>query len=201
VPYGTVLHLNAVDPGHASRGAIKLAHGLDQFNIAVDGRIALDLGASTGGFCDILLRRGAHLVYAVDVGHGQLIDRLSADQRVIDLQGTDARQLTPAIIAHKVGIITADLAFISLTKALSPALGLADPGADLIALVKPQFEAGRDAIGKGGIVRDPADRARALDQVVAFLNAQTGWSVQATAESPITGGDGNQEYLVHARYT
>ena len=193
-----VLALTQADPGFASRGALKLAHALGQFQVPVEGRTALDLGASTGGFCDILLRAGVARVYAVDVGHGQLIDRLVHDPRVIDLSGTDARTLDHAIVPDAVDLITADLAFISLVKAIDPALSLAASGADLLALVKPQFEVGRAHIGKGGIVRDADARARALGSVVDYLNAKPRWRVVAWTPSPITGGDGNQEYLVHA---
>jgi 23S rRNA (cytidine1920-2'-O)/16S rRNA (cytidine1409-2'-O)-methyltransferase len=199
VPAGTMLSLNADDPNYASRGAYKLLHGLERFRIDVTGRPVLDLGAATGGFTDILLRRGAARVFAVDVGHGQIIQRLNNDPRVINLEGTDARDLTAEIITEPVQLITADLAFISLTKAIGPALGLAAPGCDLVALVKPQFEVGRQGIGKGGIVRDPGLRKQALEQVVAHIDATGSWLVRDQCESPITGGDGNVEFLIHAR--
>jgi len=157
----------------------------------------MDLGASTGGFCDVLLARGVAHVIAVDVGRDQLHARIKADDRVTDMSGTDVRNLSDAMFAD-VGVISVDLAFISLTKALDAVLAYARPGTDLIALVKPQFEVGRDGIGKGGIVRDPTLRAQALDQVIAYITAQPGWSVLASTDSPISGGDGNQESLLHA---
>jgi 23S rRNA (cytidine1920-2'-O)/16S rRNA (cytidine1409-2'-O)-methyltransferase len=201
VPDGIALRLLSPDPDYASRGALKLAHALDQFGVSVDGRTVIDLGASTGGFCDLMLRRGAKQIFAVDVGRGQLLARLVCDPRVVDLSGTDARLLDSTLIPVPVELITVDLAFISITKAIGPALALAAPGCDLIALVKPQFEAGRQAIGKGGIVRDPADRARALADVRAFIDLQPRWQVIADSVSPILGGDGNQEFLIHARCT
>ena len=199
VPAGVQLSLNAHDPNYASRGAYKLLAGLERFNIDVTGKPVLDLGAATGGFTDILLRRGAARVFAVDVGHGQMIPRLINDPRVINLEGMDARDLTRDIISEPVQLITADLAFISLTKAIGPALGLAAAGCDLVALVKPQFEVGRQGIGKGGIVRDPGLRKQALEQVIATIDATVSWHVRDQCESPITGGDGNVEFLIHAR--
>jgi 23S rRNA (cytidine1920-2'-O)/16S rRNA (cytidine1409-2'-O)-methyltransferase len=199
VPAGTVLSLNADDPNYASRGAYKLLHGLERFKIDVTDKTVLDLGAATGGFTDILLRRGAGRVFAVDVGHGQMIKRLADDPRVGNLEGMDARHLTAEIIPEPVHVITADLAFISLIKAIGPALGLAASGCDLVALVKPQFEVGRQGIGKGGIVRDPDLRKQALDQVIAHIDAMGSWHVCDQCESPITGGDGNVEFLIHAR--
>jgi 23S rRNA (cytidine1920-2'-O)/16S rRNA (cytidine1409-2'-O)-methyltransferase len=201
VPDGINLRLLVPDPDYASRGALKLAHALDQFGVTVDGRTIIDLGASTGGFCDLMLRRGAKQIFAVDVGRGQLLPRLAGDPRVVDLSGTDARLLDATLIPAPVELITVDLAFISITKAIGPALALAASGCDLIALVKPQFEAGRQAIGKGGIVRDPADRARALADVRVFIDLQPRWQVIADCVSPILGGDGNQEFLLHARCT
>ncbi|WP_293904086.1 TlyA family RNA methyltransferase [Phenylobacterium sp.] len=190
----------AATPAHpwVGRGALKLAHALDLWPVAVEGRVVLDVGASTGGFTQVCLARGAARIYAVDVGRGQLHPKVAADPRVVSLEATDARHLTPALIPQPPGLIVTDVSFISLEKALPAALALAAPGADLIALVKPQFEVGRDKVGKGGIVTDPAARAGALEAVGAFLTA-AGWTVQATADSPIEGGDGNREYLVWAR--
>ena len=199
VPDGVKLSLNADDPNYASRGAYKLLHGLERFHIDVTAKTVLDLGAATGGFTDILLRRGAKRVFAVDVGHGQMIKRLADDPHVVNLEGLDARHLTAANIPEPAHVITADLAFISLTKAIGPALGLAASGCDLVALVKPQFEVGRQGIGKGGIVRDPDLRKQALDQVIAHIDATRSWRVCDQCESPITGGDGNVEFLIHAR--
>lgn len=180
------------------RGALKLVHALDAWPIAVEGRIVLDLGASTGGFTEVCLSRGAARVYAVDVGRGQLHPKVAADPRVVSLEAVDARDLTAALIPQAPGLIVTDVSFISLAKALPAALALAAPGADLVALVKPQFEVGPARVGKGGVVADPAARADALADVEAFLQA-SGWTVQATADSPITGADGNREFLVWAR--
>lgn len=180
------------------RGALKLVHALDLWPVAVAGRVVLDVGASTGGFTEVCLARGAARVYAVDVGRGQLHPRLAADARVLSLEATDARDLTAALIPEAPGLIVTDVSFIALEKALPNALALAGPGADLVALVKPQFEAGREHVGKGGIVTDPAARLAALETVKAFL-AAWGWTVRATTDSPIEGGDGNREFLLWAR--
>jgi 23S rRNA (cytidine1920-2'-O)/16S rRNA (cytidine1409-2'-O)-methyltransferase len=183
-----------------SRGGLKLAAALEAFGLDPKGLIALDIGASTGGFTDALLARGASRVFAVDVGSSQLHERLRQDQRVVALEGTDARRLDAAIIPEQPSAIVADLSFISLTKALQPALQLAARGAWLVALVKPQFEAGPEAVGKGGIVRDAVARARAVAEVRAFIETQPGWTVFAEMPSPILGGSGNEEFLIGARY-
>lgn len=184
---------------YVSRGGLKLAHALGHFKIDVAGKTALDLGASTGGFCDVLLQRGIAKVYAVDVGHGQLHAKIKADARVASLEGTDARDLSAALIPEAPDIVTADLSFIALEKALAPALSLATHGATLIALVKPQFEAGRAAVGKGGIVRDEAARDAALAKVKDWVAMQAGWRIVGDTRSPIPGGDGNVEFLIAAR--
>lgn len=176
------------------RGALKLLHALDRFGLIPSGE-ALDLGASTGGFTQVLLARGADRVHAVDVGHGQLDPALAADPRVVGLEGVNARALPSGL--PRPDWITADLSFISLAKALPPALALARPGAHLVALVKPQFEAGPGHVRKG-IVRDPAVHARVCAEVEGFLAGQ-GWQVLGTVESPIAGGDGNREFLTAAR--
>ncbi len=181
------------------RGALKLDHALTLWPVAVEGRTVLDVGASTGGFTEICLERGAARVFAVDVGQGQLHPRIAADPRVIDLERTDARDLTPDLIPDAPDLIVCDASFISLTKVLPVALGLAAAGADLVTLVKPQFEMeSRSEVGRGGVVRDETARQAALDRVVAWLEAE-GWAVRKTAESPVTGGDGNVEFLVWAR--
>ena len=181
------------------RAALKLDHALTLWPIAVEGRAVLDVGASTGGFTEVCLERGAAKVYAVDVGQGQLHPRLAADPRVTNLQRTDARDLTPALIPEPPGLIVCDASFIGLAKVLPAALSLAAPGADLVCLVKPQFEMGSRAdVGRGGVVKDPETRQAALDRVSAWLET-SGWKVQATAESPIAGGDGNIEFLVWAK--
>jgi 23S rRNA (cytidine1920-2'-O)/16S rRNA (cytidine1409-2'-O)-methyltransferase len=181
-----------------SRGAVKLLAALDKFELEVDGRTALDIGASTGGFTQVLLKRGAARVYAVDVGRGQLHPTIADDPRVVQREATDARSLTAVVVTQPVRAIVADVSFISLTKALPAALALAAPGCWLVALVKPQFEAGPAAIGKGGIVRDAADRARALRMVRDWLAAQPGWRIVGDMASPITGGSGNEEFLIGA---
>jgi 23S rRNA (cytidine1920-2'-O)/16S rRNA (cytidine1409-2'-O)-methyltransferase len=194
-----------VSPGAApyvSRGGLKLAAALDAFGLDPAGRVALDLGASTGGFTDVLLARGAARVYAVDVGRSQLHGRLRADPRVVVLEGTDARALAASLIgeAGEVGAIVADVSFISLTLALPAALRLAAPGAWLVALIKPQFEAGREAVGKGGIVRDAAAQQASVKRVRDFVAGVPGWSVLGVVPSPIEGGSGNQEFLLAAIY-
>jgi 23S rRNA (cytidine1920-2'-O)/16S rRNA (cytidine1409-2'-O)-methyltransferase len=192
------LTLDATAARAVSRGGQKLAAALAAFEFDVDGRIALDVGASTGGFTQVLLDRGARKVYAADVGHGQLHASLKADPRVISLEGLDARRLTRDTILEPVGAITADVSFISLIKALGPALELAAPGAFLVALVKPQFEVGPERIGKGGIVRDAEARQGALESVTAWLAAQPAWRVAGAIPSPIKGGSGNVEFLIGA---
>jgi 23S rRNA (cytidine1920-2'-O)/16S rRNA (cytidine1409-2'-O)-methyltransferase len=179
------------------RGALKLVHALDLWPVVVAGRVVLDVGASTGGFTEVCLARGAARVYAVDVGRGQLHPKVAADPRVVSLEATDARVLTTALIPEPPGLIVTDVSFISLAKALPAALALAGPGADLVALVKPQFEVGPDRVGKGGLVSDPAARADAVADVQGFLEA-AGWTVRATADSPIQGGDGNRDALLWA---
>jgi 23S rRNA (cytidine1920-2'-O)/16S rRNA (cytidine1409-2'-O)-methyltransferase len=182
-----------------SRGAEKLAPALDHFCFPVTGRTGLDIGASTGGFTEILLNRGARKVYAVDVGRGQLHERLRCDERVVSLEATDARALTIEMLPDPVDAVVADVSFISVTKALGPALELATEGAWLIALIKPQFEVGRDGIGKGGIVRNSVTRDRAVSEVRAWLADRASWTVIDVCPSSITGGDGNQEFLIGAR--
>ena len=180
------------------RGALKLAHALALWPVATADRIVLDVGASTGGFTEVCLAGGAARVFAVDVGRGQLHPKLAADPRVVSLEATDARRLTPELIPEPPQLVVTDVSFINLEKALPAALALAVAGADLVALVKPQFEVGRERIGKGGVVKDEAARQAALDGVAAFLEA-SGWAVQATADSPVEGGDGNREFLLWAR--
>lgn len=187
------------EPAHpwVGRGALKLVHALDLWPIRVEGRIAVDVGASTGGFTEVLLSRGAAKVFAVDVGRDQLHAKLKGDPRVIDLSGVDARALDERLIPQRPELVVSDVSFISLTKALPVALGLAASGADLVALIKPQFEAGRDYVGKGGLVKDPDVITRVEREIVDFLEA-SGWTVKGLAESPITGGEGQVERLVWA---
>lgn len=183
---------------YVGRGALKLEHALGLWPVVVEDRTVLDVGASTGGFTEVCLLRGAARVYAVDVGRDQLHPRIAEDPRVIELSGQDARALDADLIPHPPQLLVCDLSFISVTKALGPALALAAPGADLVLLVKPQFEAGRDRVGKGGLVTDPAIRQDCLDATAAWVGEQ-GWTVQATTDSPITGGGGNHEFLLWAR--
>ena len=180
------------------RGALKLVHALDLWPVQVQGRTVVDVGASTGGFTEVCLLRGAARVYAVDVGRGQLHAKLAGDPRVVGLEGVDARNLDPELIPVAPDLIVTDVSFIGLAKALPAALALAAGGADLVALVKPQFEVGPEHVGKGGLVKDEAARRRALDEVAAFLNASR-WAVREVADSPIAGGDGNLEYLLWAQ--
>ncbi|GAA0530723.1 23S rRNA (cytidine1920-2'-O)/16S rRNA (cytidine1409-2'-O)-methyltransferase [Rhizomicrobium palustre] len=182
---------------YVSRGALKLLAALDHFELSPEGLVCLDIGASTGGFTEVLLERGAHRVYAVDVGHGQLRQKLVNDERVVSLEGTDARNLTAAQIPEPPQVLVADVSFISLKLALPAALSLAR-NAFLVALVKPQFEAGRAAVGKGGIVKDEAAQNAAVQEVVKLLEKRH-WSILGVIDSPIEGGDGNREFLVVAR--
>jgi 23S rRNA (cytidine1920-2'-O)/16S rRNA (cytidine1409-2'-O)-methyltransferase len=184
---------------YVSRGGIKLAAALDAFQLDCHDKICLDLGASTGGFTQVLLKKGAARVYAVDVGHGQLSTRLQGNPRVVCLEGVNARQLSPDHIPVRPSAIVADLSFISLKLALPNALELAAPDAWLIALFKPQFEVGRRQVGKGGIVHNPLVRERALADFMAWLSSERGWTIVGSMQSPIAGGDGNCEYLVSAR--
>lgn len=180
------------------RGGLKLDHALTLWPVAVEGRSVVDVGASTGGFTQVCLTRGAARVYAVDVGTGQLHATVAGDPRVVELSGTDARALDATLVPEAPGLIVTDVSFISLAKALPAALALCTPGAELVALVKPQFEVGRGAVGKGGIVKDAALQEKALADVAAWLQA-SGWRVLQTADSPVAGGDGNREFLLWAR--
>jgi 23S rRNA (cytidine1920-2'-O)/16S rRNA (cytidine1409-2'-O)-methyltransferase len=185
-------------PAHpyVSRGGVKLAAALDHFKFDPQGRICLDVGASTGGFTQVLLERGAKCVYAVDVGHGQLHESLRGRPEIVSLEQTDIRTLSAAQLNEPPDLVTVDVSFISLKLALPPALALAKPPAQLIALIKPQFEAGR-AQAKKGIVRDPAVHAAVCDDISAFV-ASLGWRVLGIIPSPIAGGDGNAEFLLGA---
>ncbi|MEL6257667.1 MAG: TlyA family RNA methyltransferase [Pseudomonadota bacterium] len=187
-------------PAHpyVSRGGLKLAHALDVFEYDPNGRVCLDLGASTGGFTDVLLRRGAAEVFAIDVGRGQLRAEIAGNSRVSAMEGTDVRRLTEKEVPRSPNLIVCDLSFISLEKALETPLRLASSDATLIALFKPQFQVGRKGVGRGGIVRDKAI-AEAAEQVFASWLLGQGWKVAAWADSPILGGDGNAERLVAAR--
>ncbi len=192
-----VLTVKGRDHPWVSRGGIKLAHGLDYFGWDVGGVTAIDVGSSTGGFTDVLLTRGAAHVFAVDSGTNQLAWKLREDARVTVLEQTSARVLTDALIPVAVDLIVCDASFIGLAKVLDRPLTFARAGARLLALIKPQFEAGRAEVGKGGVVRDPAIHARVCTEVAAWLTAR-GWSVAGVTPSPITGPEGNVEFLIAA---
>jgi 23S rRNA (cytidine1920-2'-O)/16S rRNA (cytidine1409-2'-O)-methyltransferase len=192
-----------IEPDHpyVSRGGIKLAHALDVFGVDPASRQALDVGASTGGFTDVLLRRGSPRVVALDVGHGQLDWRIRSDPRVLVLERVNARTLAPDALpegSRTFDLAVMDLSFISVRQVLPAIVAVLEPGADLIVLVKPQFEAGRDEVGKGGLVRDSAVHARVVEEVKAAASA-LGLSAVATTESPITGTEGNREFFLHLR--
>jgi 23S rRNA (cytidine1920-2'-O)/16S rRNA (cytidine1409-2'-O)-methyltransferase len=184
---------------YVSRGGVKLAHALDHFAIDPAGAVALDIGASTGGFTDVLLRRGAAKVFAVDVGHGQLDWRLRQDARVVVLERCNARHLTRAEVPEPPALVVCDASFIGIETVLPAALALAVPNAGLIALIKPQFEVGKGRVGKGGVVRDPALHEEVCSRIAAWLAGQAGWSVLGLTESPLRGPDGNVEFLIAAR--
>jgi 23S rRNA (cytidine1920-2'-O)/16S rRNA (cytidine1409-2'-O)-methyltransferase len=189
--------LKSRDHPWVSRGGIKLAHGLAHFGWDVSGAVAIDVGSSTGGFTDVLLTNGAAKVYAVDSGTNQLAWRLRQDARIIVLEQTSARVLTEAHIPEKVDLIVCDASFIGLAKVLERPLTFVKPHARLLVLIKPQFEAGRSDVGKGGVVRDPAVHSRVCEEVADWLTKQT-WSVAGITESPITGPEGNVEFLIAA---
>lgn len=180
-----------------SRGGVKLAHGLDHFGWALAGTVAIDVGSSTGGFTDVMLTRGTMRVYAVDSGTNQLAWKLRQDDRVHVLEQTSARVLTDAHIPELVDLIVCDASFIGLAKVLERPMMFAKPAARLMALIKPQFEAGREAVGKGGVVRDPAVHAAVCAAVQSWVTTQ-GWTVEGVTTSPITGPEGNVEFLIAA---
>ena len=194
----TALDLRGQDHPWVSRGGLKLARGLEAFGFSPEGLICLDIGASTGGFTDVLLAHGASRVYAVDVGRGQLAWKLREDPRVAVLEKTNARHLTAAEVPEPVGAVTCDASFIGLRTVLPAALALTAPGAWLIALIKPQFEVGRAQVGKKGVVRDPILHAEVCETVRAWLDSLPDWRVVGLTESPITGPEGNVEFLIGA---
>jgi 23S rRNA (cytidine1920-2'-O)/16S rRNA (cytidine1409-2'-O)-methyltransferase len=182
---------------YVSRAALKLIAGLDAFGFDPKGRVALDIGASTGGFTQVLLERSAEAVVAVDVGHGQLDPQIAGDPRVTNIEGLNARDLDASHIGGRsIQCVVSDVSFISLKLALPPALALAEPGAFCVLLVKPQFEAGREAIGKGGILRDPEQGPQIAADLSDWLGSQAGWRAVGIEPAPIAGGDGNQEFLL-----
>jgi 23S rRNA (cytidine1920-2'-O)/16S rRNA (cytidine1409-2'-O)-methyltransferase len=198
VPERASLVLATPDHPYVGRGGLKLAHALDAFGILVAGREGLDIGASTGGFTDVLLQRGAMRVIALDVGHGQLDWRLRNDPRVVVLEGVNARYLTPAQLPGPVDVVTIDVSFISLALVLPQVPALLRPGADIVALVKPQFEAGREEVGKKGVVRDPAVHERVIERVTQAL-AAAGLFRAGLTPSPVTGAEGNVEFLMYLK--
>jgi 23S rRNA (cytidine1920-2'-O)/16S rRNA (cytidine1409-2'-O)-methyltransferase len=192
-----VLDVRGRDHPWVSRGGIKLAHAIEHFAIDPTGKVAMDVGSSTGGFTDVLLTHGAARVYAVDSGTNQLAWKLRSDPRVIVHEQTSARILTAAHIPEPIDLFVCDASFIALAKVLDRPLSFAAPAARLIALIKPQFEAGREEVGKGGVVRDPAIHARVCTEVQVWIEAR-GWVVEGIVPSPITGPQGNVEFLVSA---
>jgi 23S rRNA (cytidine1920-2'-O)/16S rRNA (cytidine1409-2'-O)-methyltransferase len=198
VPTGARVELLRPDHPYVGRGGLKLAHALDVFGVPVEGREALDIGASTGGFTDVLLRRGATRVVALDVGHGQLDWRLRNDRRVVVIEGKNARFLAPGDLPGPVDVVVIDVSFISLAHVLPRVPAVLRDGADVIALVKPQFEAGRDEVGRKGVVSDPAVHERVVAGATAAAG-RVGLATVATTPSPVTGAEGNREFLLHLR--
>jgi len=195
----TALEVRGQPHPYVSRGGLKLEKALDHFAIPVEGRVALDVGASTGGFTDCLLRRGAAKVYAVDVGTNQLAWKLRSDPRVVSMEKTNIRDVTRAEIAEPIDLIVCDASFIGLRTALPAALALAAPGAHLVALIKPQFEVGKGRVGKGGIVREPELHKEVVDTISAWLGDQPNWTIFGVIDSQIAGADGNKEFLIGGR--
>jgi 23S rRNA (cytidine1920-2'-O)/16S rRNA (cytidine1409-2'-O)-methyltransferase len=191
------LELKGRDHPWVSRGGVKLAHGLETFRIDPAARVALDVGASTGGFTDVLLQRGAARVFAVDVGHGQLAWKLRQDPRVVVLERVNARHLTREQVPEAPSLVVCDASFISLETVLPAPLALAAAEAELVALIKPQFEVGKGQVGKGGVVRDPVLHDAVCRRVSAWLESLA-WHVAGLEPSPILGPEGNREFLVHA---
>lgn len=185
---------------YVSRGGLKLAHALDTFAIDPAGMTCVDLGASTGGFTDVLLRRGAERVYAIDVGHGQLHETLRDDERVVSLEKLNARDVSAAAMPQTPDLVVCDVSFVSLKLALPATLSLCRPGTVLVALIKPQFEVGRERLGKGGVVRDAALRETVCNEVSDWI-ASIGWRVTGIEPSPVEGPDGNREFLLAAECT
>ena len=202
IPADQELRLKQADHPWVSRGGLKLVKGLEHFHISAQDKTCLDVGASTGGFSDVLLHNGAKKVYAVDVGYGQLAEKLRHNPRVINLERTNARTLTrEEHIPDPIDLIVCDASFIGLETVLATPLTLANNGAHLVALIKPQFEVGKGRVGKGGVVRDTALHEEVCTRITNWLNGLDGWTVQGITESPIKGPAGNTEFLIAARYT
>lgn len=193
------LEMKGQDHPWVSRGGLKLEKGLTHFCVSAEGAVCIDVGASTGGFTDVLLTHGAAKVYAVDVGHGQLAWKLRSDERVVVLEKTNARYLTAEIIPEPIDLVVCDASFIGLETVLPAALNLVKPGGHVIALIKPQFEVGKGRVGKGGVVREPELHAEVCARIQTWLNALPGWTVQGITESPIKGPEGNVEFLICGR--
>jgi len=198
LPEATTLDVRGQDHPWVSRGGLKLDHALRHFGLSPAGRICLDIGASTGGFTDVLLAHGAAKVHAVDVGHGQLAWKLRSDPRVVVHEKTNARHLTAAAIIDPIEALVCDASFIGLATLLPAPLALCVPGAWAVALIKPQFEAGPELVGRKGVVRDPAVHQAVCERIRAWWAAQPGWTVLGITESPITGPEGNKEFLIAA---
>lgn len=201
IPEDAPLSLKGQDHPWVSRGGLKLIHGIEHFGLDPKGRIAIDVGASTGGFTDVLLTHGASKVYAVDVGHGQLSWKIRSDERVVVMEKTNARALTAEQIPELAGIVVCDASFIGLKTVLPAALALTTPDAWAIALIKPQFEAGRGEVGAKGVVRDPAVHDRVCAEIREWFASLPDWEVLGIEASPITGPEGNREFLIAARRT
>jgi 23S rRNA (cytidine1920-2'-O)/16S rRNA (cytidine1409-2'-O)-methyltransferase len=193
------LTVKGADHPWVSRGGLKLVHALDHFALDPTGAVAIDVGASTGGFTDVLLTRGAAKVYAVDVGHGQLAWKLRNDPRVVVLERTNARHLDRSQVPEPADVVVCDASFIGLETVLPNALALTGPNAWTVALIKPQFEVGPENVGKGGVVRDPELHRAVCARIAAWLAALPGWTVLGVTESPIQGPEGNREFLIAAR--
>lgn len=198
LPEDVMLSVKGQEHPWVSRGGIKLSHGLAHFELNPQGRIGLDVGASTGGFTDVLLTEGAEKVYAVDVGHGQLAWKLRSDPRVVVLEKTNARHLSASIIPEPITALVCDASFIGLQTVLPAGLGLCVPGAFAVALIKPQFEAGADKVGKGGVVRDPDVHKEVCERIESWFASLSEWEVLGITPSPIKGPEGNVEFLIGA---
>lgn len=190
------LSVKGQDHPWVSRGGLKLVKGLDAFGIDPTGLVCMDVGASTGGFTDVLLSRGAAKVHAVDVGHGQLAWKLREDPRVVVRERTNARHLTADDVPEPLDLVVCDASFIGLETVLPAPLALTRPGARLVALIKPQFEVGKGRVGKGGVVREPELHREVCDRIAAWLGGLPGWRILGIEESPITGPEGNKEFLI-----
>jgi 23S rRNA (cytidine1920-2'-O)/16S rRNA (cytidine1409-2'-O)-methyltransferase len=197
VPEDAAIRILGETLRYVSRGGLKLEAALGKFQVMVSGKTTLDVGASTGGFTDCLLQHGCKKVYAVDVGYGQLAWKLRQDPRVVVIERTNVRDMDPSLISDPIDIVVIDVSFISLEKVIPPLLKFMRQGMELIALIKPQFEVGKELVGKGGIVRDDSARNAVVDRVVMFVREQ-GFDVTGVIPSPITGQDGNVEFLIHA---